>query len=389
MILQALVLVILIILLINAIYLLVFSVAGAISDNSTPADSTKSEKQSYLILIPAYKEDAVILKSVEHAMALDYPASKFHCAVIADGFKEETIEAIRKKGAEAFVMPDDENRNKSKSIQKYLAHCYKEYDNVLVLDGDNCVERDMLVRANAYFNSGTKVLQARRVAKNESNSMSRLDSLSESINNHIFRKGQRSLGLSASLIGSGMFMKMSIFRMVMEDMNVFSGFDKELELRILKNRLTIEYATDILVYDEKVSSQDVFVNQRRRWTYAQYYFLRKNAISAFKELGFKGNIDYFNKVFQFALLPRVMCIVLSTIMIPIAALAGESFLYMSLLIFADVFLAILVSVRNELKWKEVFTLAFRIPVVFLGMVKAIVTSGQAAKKFIHTPHNAN
>jgi cellulose synthase/poly-beta-1,6-N-acetylglucosamine synthase-like glycosyltransferase len=389
MILQALVLVILIILLINAIYLLVFSVAGAISDNSSPAASSKAEQQSYLILIPAYKEDAVILKSVEHAMALDYPANKFHCAVIADGFKAETIDAIRILGAEAFLMPDDDNRNKSKSIQKYLAHCYQEYDNVLVLDGDNCVEHDMLIRANAYFNSGTKVLQARRVAKNESNSMSRLDSLSETINNHIFRKGQRALGFSASLIGSGMFMKMSIFRMVMEDMNVFSGFDKELELRILKNRLTIDYASDILVYDEKVSSHEVFVNQRRRWTYAQYFFLRKNAINSLKELVFKGNADYFNKVVQFALLPRVLCIVLSTIMIPVAAIAGESFLYMSLLIFADVFLAILVSVRNELKWNELFTLASRIPAVFFGMVKAIVTSGQASKKFIHTPHNAN
>lgn len=389
MILQALVLVILIILLINAIYLLVFSVAGAISDNSKPAASTKTEEQSYLILIPAYKEDAVIIKSVEHVMALDYPASKFHCAVIADGFKEETIDAIRVLGAEAFGMPDDDNRNKSKSIQKYLAHCYQEYDNVLVLDGDNCVERDMLIRANAYFNSGTKVLQARRVAKNESNSMSRLDSLSETINNHIFRKGQRALGFSASLIGSGMFMKMSIFRMVMEDMNVFSGFDKELELRILKNRLTINYASDILVYDEKVSSHEVFVNQRRRWTYAQFFFLRKNAINSLKELVLKGNADYFNKVVQFTLLPRVLCIVLSTIMIPVAAIAGESFLYMSLLIFADVFLAILLSVRNELKWNEVFTLASRIPAVFFGMVKAIVTSGQASKKFIHTPHNAN
>ncbi|MBL0073186.1 MAG: glycosyltransferase [Bacteroidetes bacterium] len=95
-----------------------------------------------------------------------------------------------------------------------------------------------------------KVLQARRVAKNETNSMSRLDSLSETINNHIFRKRTTALGFSASLIGSGMFMKLSIFRMVMEDMDV-SGFDKELELQILKNRLTINYASDILVYDEK------------------------------------------------------------------------------------------------------------------------------------------
>ncbi|MBK7391586.1 MAG: hypothetical protein IPI23_21695 [Bacteroidetes bacterium] len=186
-----------------------------------------------------------------------------------------------------------------------------------------------------------------------------------------------------------MFMKLSIFRMVMEDMDVFSGFDKELELRILKNRLTINYASDILVYDEKVTSHEVFVNQRRRWTYAQYFFLKKNALNSLHELILKGNIDYFNKVLQFALLPRVLCIVLSVIMIPVAAFTGESFLFMSLLVFADVFIAILLSVRNELKWNEILTLTSRIPAVFFGMVKAIVTSQQASKKFIHTPHNAN
>lgn len=138
----------------------------------------------------------------------------------------------------------------------------------------------ILLQANAYAQNGVQILQAKRVAKNANNSMSRLDGLSEIINNHIFRKGQRVMGLSASLIGSGIFIDLSIFRKVMNQMNVFSGFDKEMEIRILREKLIIEYAEDILIYDEKVEDNEVFVNQRRRWTYAQFYFFKKVCIGS-------------------------------------------------------------------------------------------------------------
>lgn len=98
----------------------------------------------------------------------------------------------------------------------------------------------------------------------------------------------------------------ALFTNIMREIHVFSGFDKELELRLLERKIHIEYAADICVKDEKVQKHEVFVNQRRRWLFAQWQHLIHNSGKAL-QLGLgKGNFDYLNKVIQFALLPRVM-----------------------------------------------------------------------------------
>ncbi len=386
---QIIITTVLVILSLNALYLFVFSAAGFSAKEKLSLPNEFLDNKRILVLIPGYKEDTVIISSVQSVMAQHYNKAKFKCVVLADSFQTSTIENIKQTGAEVFELPEDENRNKAKSIQKFLACCHESFDACIVLDADNCIDASMLQKANNYLKSGSRIIQARRVAKNENNSMSRLDALSEIINNHIFRKGQRALGLSASLIGSGMIIDMNVFRMVMQDMNVFSGFDKEMELRILKNKLTIEYAEDILVYDEKVSNHNNFVNQRRRWSYAQMFFLKKYFLSAFAQLIRFGNCDYFNKVIQFALMPRVISLGLSLCLILLTAFSGITFLIASIIVFVLIVSALVMPLLPELKKAEIFSLSKALPSAFLGMWIAIVTSKRASKKFIHTPHNIN
>ncbi len=372
-------------LIINTLYLFVFSLAGLITPKKKSVKSNSSN--NFLVLIPAYKEDEVIIKSVESVMAQNYESSLFHCVVIADGLKAATLKNIALLGAEAFELPELKIRNKANAIQYYLNSSSKTYDACIILDADNIVEADLLIQANTRLNQGEVVIQGRRVAKKESNRLSRLDSISEIINNHIFRKGQRGLGLSASLIGSGMILNMEIFKRVMKDMNVISGFDKEMELRILKQKLTIEYAEEIVIYDEKVSDGKVYVNQRRRWTYAQLFFLRKNAKNAVSQLVLEGNFDYFNKVLQFALLPRIITLGLSILLIPITFFLGTKLFIAAIAILFLIAVSFLVALKGKLKFSEILGLTAKIPFVFYGMLKAIFTSQKASKSFIHTPHN--
>jgi len=377
----------LILLLLNAIYLLIFSIAGAVLPLKKKLVYRNIEGKKFLILIPGYKEDAVIINSVKSVMAQNYPRSLFHCAVIADSFDNKTLEKIRTFGAEAFELPPIENRSKANAIQVYLSKVFVEYDACIILDADNVVESDLLLRSEVYLQNGEKIIQAKRVAKNEVNSMSRLDALSEIINNHIFRKGQRALGFSASLIGSGMIIDMVIFREVMKDMHVFSGFDKEMEIRILKKHHTIEYAESIKIYDEKVAEQNVYVNQRRRWTYAQIFFLRKNFINAFVELFRSGNADYFNKILQFALLPRIIGLGFSVICLIISPMLGATLFFLSLALLFSYILSFYLAIKDDIKLNELLNLSLKLPRAFWGMAKAILTSNKASKVFIHTPHN--
>jgi hypothetical protein len=193
------------------------------------------------------------------------------------------------------------------------------------------------------------------------------------------------MGFSASLIGSGMFIKMSLFEEVMAGMEVYSGFDKEMELRFLKNRMTIDFASEIPVYDEKVSAYEVFVNQRRRWVFAQGHFLKTNLPVAVKEL-FKGNGDFFNKVFQFALLPRVITLGLAFAALVLSIPAGLIFTVIASILALAIGIALYLPIQKEFKISDLIKLSFKLPRMVWGMVYAMLTSHRAAGKFIHTPH---
>ena len=214
-----------------------------------------------------------------------------------------------------------------------------------------------------------------------------MDSFSEIINNHIFRKGQRVLGFSSSLIGSGMAFNFEVFKDNMKGMDVFSGFDKELELRLLENKIKIEYAPEIVVYDEKVSEHKVFVNQRRRWLYAQWYFLRKNAVKAAYMFAYY-NFDYANKVVQFMLLPRIICIGLSALMLAVSVFMGTQLFCMAALVNLTLAVSLILPLEEQMNIRQILSMALELPRVFANMVLALLTANKAAGKFLHTPHNS-
>ena len=54
------------------------------------------------------------------------------------------------------------------------------------------------------------------------------------------------------------------------------------------------------MYDEKVQKVEVFENQRKRWLSAQFIYFGRFVTPGIIHLFAKGNIDFFDKVYQFA-----------------------------------------------------------------------------------------
>jgi cellulose synthase/poly-beta-1,6-N-acetylglucosamine synthase-like glycosyltransferase len=195
------------------------------------------------------------------------------------------------------------------------------------------------------------------------------------------------MGLSSSLIGSGMAFDFALFKNVMRGMDVFSGFDKELELRLLERKVKIDYAEDILVYDEKVADTNVFVNQKRRWLYAQLFFLKNNFRNAIHEFRYQDNTDYANKVFQFMLLPRVLSIGLCALMVIVTPFVSTSLAIIAAAIALSQAVALAAPLFGQIPAWNIFRAVLGIPKAFINMIFALFTSGRAAGKFLHTPHN--
>ena len=75
--------------LINIAYLLFFSIASLSKDKQLRDFSSKDHKR-IAILIPAYKEDQVIMECVHSCMQQLYPKDKYDIVVISDRMEEET-----------------------------------------------------------------------------------------------------------------------------------------------------------------------------------------------------------------------------------------------------------------------------------------------------------
>ena len=57
--------------------------------------SPAAKKQRFLVLIPAYQEDKVILQSVCSLLEQNYPKEKYDIVVISDQMQEDTLEKLK------------------------------------------------------------------------------------------------------------------------------------------------------------------------------------------------------------------------------------------------------------------------------------------------------
>jgi cellulose synthase/poly-beta-1,6-N-acetylglucosamine synthase-like glycosyltransferase len=376
-----------------AVYFFIYAFAGIFPIKHKKEITQKLHK--FAVLIPGYKEDTVIIDVARDASEQNYPADKFEVVIIADSFKPSTIEELKKLPIRVIEV-SFEKSTKSKALNKAMEILGDNYDVALILDADNVMETDFLTKMNVAFNRGYKAVQGHRAAKNTNTSFAILDAVSEEINNHIFRKGHRVLNMSCGLIGSGMAFEYTFFKETMKNVLAVGGFDKELELKLSLNKIMVEYLPEAYVYDEKVQDSKNFSNQRRRWLSAQVTYLRLYFLKGIYHLIFKGNLVFFDKVFQMLQPPRILLLGFVTILAfirVVLALFNVSIDTFSLLnvqewifLFLLVFVSFLLSVPRKFYDAKTFNAILTLPKGFILMFISLLTIKGANKKFIHTEH---
>lgn len=374
----------------SSIYIFVFAVAGHFY-KKRENDKTNFENK-IAVLIPAYKEDVVILEVAKSALKQNYNASRYDVVVIADSLKEETLEQLKKLPI-IVVEVSFKNSTKAKALNMAMSKLRNNYDHAVVLDADNIMEANFLKKMNTAFKSGFQIVQGHRKAKNINTSYAILDAASEEINNHIFRKGHNVLGFSSGLIGSGMGFEYPLFKSIMKSVNAIGGFDKELEFKFASEHIQIEYLHDAIVLDEKIEKLSDFSNQRRRWLSTQFVFLRKNFLKGWTELLLKGNVNFFDKVVQMIIPPRVLLLG-ATVLVTLVYVLLENAMKVStaissvlwMLNLGVVIVAFLLALPKTFYNANTLKAILSLPSAFFTMFLLLFKMKGANKKFIHTTH---
>jgi cellulose synthase/poly-beta-1,6-N-acetylglucosamine synthase-like glycosyltransferase len=342
------------------------------------------------ILVPAYKEDAIILSAAKSYELLDYPADKYEVIVIADSLQPVTISTLRAEGV-TVIPVSFQKSTKAKSLNAAFAQLQRgKYDIAVIADADNIPAPDFLKKVDAAFQQGYHAIQTQRVAKNLDTPFAILDAANEMIANHINRKGANALGLSASVIGSGIAFEYELIEQALKETEATGGFDKVLQQLLVDKGYRIHYLEEALIFDEKVENAAAFENQRKRWLSSQLVYLRQYFAKGFRAL-LKGRIDYFYMaVGQNMLLPRMLLLAGVLLMTFVYLVFGR---YLTIPFYAwaicltSFVVSMLLPLPAKFYSKYLLTVLLNLPRVIGIMLGLIFKLKGADKTFIHTKHS--
>lgn len=366
------------------LYVTFFAAASLMKNRRNATETHLARTHSFLIVIPAYKEDSVIFDTTRSAVCQDYPDDYRHVVVVSDHQQPDTNARLGSLPI-TLLVPTFQKSSKGKALQYAMQQTARSYDFCVILDADNIVDKDFLRQLNEECNRGWRFIQCHRCSKNADGDVATLDSISEEINNAIFRRGHNRVGLSSALIGSGMCLDMQWFRTHIHQVQT-AGEDRELEKMLLQERHHIHYAENILVRDEKVSTAEGFERQRQRWMSAQLQSLLSLLPGCPRALA-KGNIDYLDKTFQQMLIPRSLLLLL----LPVACLAVSCFVPEKALWWWGLFLLFCIALAAVVPpaWRNRKTFASlkRMPSLVWRMLKGLLRLDPHNRDFLHTTHH--
>lgn len=301
----------------TVLYLGIFAISS-LFNRSQELKKAKIQRR-FIVLIPSYKQDAVIEHTVLSILGQSYPQRMFDVIVISDHQGEMTNMRLAQYPI-TLLTPNFEESSKAKSLQYAILNLpeFKIYDVAIILDADNIVETEFLSTINdAYENASTKAIQLHRISRNRDTAAARMDAVFEEINNNIFRKGHINIGLSSALAGSGVAYDFNWFKdNIMKTKT--AGEDKELEALLLRQGIFIDYFDDIYVYGEKKRTTEKLNEQRGRWAIQQIHNVIRN-IKFLPGAIFRKQHDLTDKIIQWILIPRttmMSIIILMSIILP-------------------------------------------------------------------------
>ncbi len=254
----------------------------------------------YTILVPLYRDAAVVPTLARALRSLDYPRSKLDIKLILEGDDPETIDACKLAGLEAnvelIVTPPSEPRTKPKALNYALPFARGQF--ITIYDAEDIPEPDQLKKAVAAFRKAPAevvCLQARLNYFNwNENWLTRLFTLEYSLWFDWYLPGLESLGIPIPLGGTSNHFRIEVVRTLggWDPFNVTE--DADLGLRFTMGGWKVG-VLDSTTFEEANCRLRNWINQRSRWIkgYIQTWLVyMRRPWQTFRRLGWKGFLGF-------------------------------------------------------------------------------------------------
>ncbi|WP_420935767.1 glycosyltransferase family 2 protein [Alteromonas sp. A081] len=245
--------------------------------------------------------------------------------VVADNCSDETASVSRNAGAICIERTNTELVGKGYALQygiDYLKQAKEDFETVVVMDADCIFGEGSLKRLLNASQSKSCVAQALYLMKspNKSNIKLNISEFTWLIKNWVRPLGQKKLGISCHLQGSGMaFPRAILNRYSLASSSIVE--DLELGLNIVKGGDKVIFVPQAIVNSEFPENTEGLENQRKRWEHGHLSVVAKMPAVMFQGLK-QFNARLFFQALDAAIPPTIIWSIFTVLMFVMAGIYG-------------------------------------------------------------------
>ena len=248
------------------LYHILVGIFAYIGDNRAKVLTDK--KHRFAMVVAAHNEEQVVAEIVDSLVDVDYDKDLYDIFVIADNCNDSTAEIARQHGADVHERFSQTERGKGYALNWMFERIFKmekEYDAICVFDADNIVHKNFLKEMNVKFNQGYKAVQGYIDTKNPNDTwITASYAISFWFLNKVYQSARSNLGLSNQITGTGFAVATSVIKEYGWSATCLAE-DMEFTMQLVLSGISVGYAKEAIVYDEKPLTLVQSFKQRTRW----------------------------------------------------------------------------------------------------------------------------
>jgi peptidoglycan-N-acetylglucosamine deacetylase len=266
-----------------------------------------SYKPKVAVLIPAYNEEKVIVRTVRAALNSDYP--DIRVIVIDDGSRDRTLEVardafVKEESAERVLILTKPNAGKAEALNYGIEHIL-DAELFVGIDADTIIARDAISHLVPHFvNPKVGAIAGNAKVGNRVNLWTRWQALEYITSQNFERRALDVLGAVSVVPGAIGAWRVSAVREVGGYQIDTVAEDADLTMALLRRGYRVEYEDMALAYTEAPTNANGLMRQRFRWSFGILQAVYKHS-EVFARKGALGFVALPNIVIFQILLPLV------------------------------------------------------------------------------------
>src|SRR5271166_683834 len=266
-----------------------------------------SYKPKVAVLIPAYNEEKVIVRTVRAALNSDYP--DLRVIVIDDGSRDRTLAVARaafvpeEKAGKVLILTKA-NSGKAEALNYGIEHI-RDAELFVGIDADTIIARDAISRLAPHFiNPKVGAIAGNAKVGNRVNLWTRWQALEYITSQNFERRALDVLGAVSVVPGAIGAWRVSAVREAGGYQIDTVAEDADLTMALLRRGYRVEYEDMALAYTEAPTNANGLMRQRFRWSFGILQAVYKHS-GVFARKGALGFVALPNIVIFQILLPLV------------------------------------------------------------------------------------